>query len=228
MSPQEPFDEAVASSTGESTFVDNPEPRVPLALVLDKSGSMQGEPITQLNEALVNFKQTILQDSLARKRVEVSIVQFGPVKVAHPFATVDQFEPPQLVADGDTPMGQALSTAIDLVEERKAVYKSNGVSYYRPWIFLITDGAPTDVWTHAKERLRVGEDKRSFIFFAVGVEGADFGLLKQLCHKREPAKLKGYDFNSMFQWLSASMSAVSASQLDGTVKLPPPGWSTLA
>jgi len=100
-------------------FVDNPENRCPCVLVLDTSGSMQGQPIEELNEGLAQFKRELLTDEMAAKRVEVAVIGFGPVQVLASFATPDVFVPPKLVAEGDTPMGAAIQQAVALVEQRK-------------------------------------------------------------------------------------------------------------
>ena len=91
-----------------SEFTENPEPRCACLLLLDTSGSMGGSPIRELNAGLQAFKEELAQDSLAMKRVEIAIVSFGPVKVESDFQTVDIWQPLQLAASGDTPMGAAI------------------------------------------------------------------------------------------------------------------------
>lgn len=210
---------------GTDDFADNPEPRCPCLLLLDTSGSMRGVPIAELNAGLAGLKEELSSDSLAMKRVEIAIVSFGPVNIQTTFCTAPNFFPPQLAAEGDTPLGAAIQQGLDLLRQRKDEYKANGISFYRPWVFLITDGSPTDVWENAAAQVREGEATKSFAFFAVGVAGANMALLKQIS-VREPLKLEGLKFRELFQWLSNSMKSVSQSVPGSTVPIQSPhGWA---
>lgn len=212
---------------GSDNFADNPEPRCPCVLLLDTSISMGGRPITELNEGVRTFKQELMQDHLATKRVEVAIVTFGPVTVETDFHTVPNFHPRELDTTGDTPLGAAISMGVDMVARRKKEYKEHGISYYKPWIILITDGAPTDEYKKAAMQIKEGEAGKSFAFFAIGVEGANMDILKEIS-VRAPIKLKGLMFREFFQWLSASMKMVSSKNPGSQVNLlPPSGWSEL-
>jgi len=229
MHEQQPFQQPTFA---DPSLVENPEPRCPVMMLLDTSGSMQGEPIRELNDGLQTFKDSLMADTLAVKRVEVALVTFGPVQAVQDFVTADLFVPPVLTAQADTPMGAAIMQGLDLLRARKDQYKSSGVAYYRPWVFLITDGGPTDSWQEAARHVHEEEARKAFMFFAVGVEGANFEILKHIAPPtREPLKLKGLAFRSLFQWLSTSLKAVSQSQVDDKVTLPDPvagpgGWAT--
>lgn len=214
-------------SFGGGQFADNPEPRCPCVLLLDVSGSMQGQPIAELNAGLSVFKDELCADALAMKRVEVGIVTFGPARIEMPFTGAENFIPPHLTSQGDTPMGAAIHQAIQLIDNRKAEYKANGISYYRPWIFLITDGGPTDEWRSAAAAVKEGEASKKFAFFAVGVKGANMETLAQIS-VREPLSLDGLRFRDMFKWLSNSLKSVSQSTPNTEVALTPPsGWTSV-
>ena len=210
-------------------FADNPEPRCPCILLLDVSGSMSGAPIKALNDGLHIFRDALNKDGLTKKRVEVAIVTFeSTVKVVQDFVTADQFQPPTLEVGGATYMGAGIDKALDILHARKALYKANAIDYYRPWVFMITDGEPSDndVVNRAAQRIRDEEARKKVAFFAVGVEGVNMTRLSQIV-VRPPMKLTGLNFQEMFQWLSASMSGVSHSQLDEQVPLTSPGWGSV-
>ena len=210
-------------------FASNPEPRCACVLLLDVSGSMGGRPIAALNEGLAAFASDLATDSLASQRVEVAIVTFGGngVEVRQDFVTAGQLDPVHLEASGGTPMGAAIERAVQLVEDRKQQYKANGVLYYRPWVFLITDGEPTDEWKEAATRVRTAEEANGLAFFAVGVEGANLDVLGQIA-VRDPLRLQGLKFVELFVWLSQSQRTVSSSRPGDQTALPTvEGWAVV-
>ena len=220
----------------------NPDPRIACALLLDTSSSMSGEPISQLNRGFELFCEEIKTDELAQKRAEITVITFGETaRVEIPFTEGRDLQPRTLVAGGATPMGAALNLALDQLTRQKQAYKQAGLEYYRPWLFVLTDGAPTDgrVYTDAARRVREAEQDRRLSVFAIGVgRRADLDLLRGLSDDRVPAMLDELSFTEFFGWLSASLSAASASnafassdaglaQADAAqqIPLPPAGWA---
>ena len=143
------------------------EPKQPLLLLVDVSGSMTPR-ITRLASGLRILKEEILKDDVARRRVEVAIMAFGGsndesgVKLVQDFVPVEKLDVDYvsglLIPGGLTPMGHALLKAIETVERRKQQYKEQGINYYRPWIWLITDGYPTDIFIPTDELLILSVD----------------------------------------------------------------------
>jgi uncharacterized protein YegL len=228
----------------QAEFAENPEPRCPVVLVLDTSGSMQGAPIQELNQGLADFSAAIRSDPLASLRVEVAIVTFGgdvhvldlrggdanhdADSAEQGFVTVDAFEPPNLRAGGGTPMGTAVETALALLRERKEIYKQYGIDYFRPWMFVITDGHPTDSnWAEAAVAVKQEEARKGVIFYGVGVERADMRVLAEFSGARPPLKLRGLAFGELFQWLSRSLSVIAHSRPGEQAPLPPVGWGSV-
>jgi uncharacterized protein YegL len=203
-------------------LIDNPSPRCACMVVLDTSGSMDGAPIAQLNEGIKNFIAALQSDEVAGCSIDVAVMTAGGVVTEQlPFTTamnVDYIN--EFSATGGTPLGQAVGLALQRLEERKKAYQATGVAYYQPWLVLISDGAPTDSWQHIAAQSRQLSEQRKLVMLPIGVAGADLNILGQFSTK--PAKqLAGLKFNEFFEWLSASMSRVSASaSTSSTIQLP--------
>ena len=206
------------------------DPKCAVVVLLDNSGSMDGEPIAQLNAGLTTFWQALQDDPLAARRCEVAIITFGgSVRVTQDFVSASNV--PQLAAlaaSGQTPMGAAIVRAVEMVSQRKEQYRASGVAQYRPWIFMLTDGQPTDDVSAVIPRVHQGDAAKSFLFFAVGCYGADMQMLKAIAPpSTPPAYLQGADFQAMFKWLSDSLGRVSSSTVGQQVALPANNWGTI-
>jgi uncharacterized protein YegL len=211
-------------------LVVNPTPRCACILVLDTSGSMQGEPINELNQGVVQFIEEVKGDELAQYSVEIGVVTAGPdvhpqlqITPAHLIESANSFE-----AAGGTPLGEAVNMALNMLDARKAEYKNKGVPYYQPWLVIISDGAPTDPWQSAAARAQSMANDRKLVAMPVGVSGADLNILSQFSNR--PAKaLAGLKFKEFFSWLSASMARVSVSgSTTATINLPSTGgWDSI-
>jgi len=214
-------------------FAENPDPRCPCVLLLDVSSSMQGASIDALNEGLKAFQREVSGDRIAARRVEIAIVAFGSgARTVQDFITVDQFVAPELTAHGQTHLATGIELALNLLDQRKAAYRSNGVAYYRPWVFLVTDGAPVGepdaLVDAARRRLLDEQATHKVVFFAVGTESADFQQLSTFTSAdRPPLQLKGLEFVQLFEWLSRSQQAVAQSRPGDQVPLPPVGWAAV-
>jgi uncharacterized protein YegL len=216
------------NNIGDEDLIRNKEQRSPCMLLLDTSASMRGTPIQELNDGLRLFGEDVKRDPLAAVRCEIAIITFGgTAKMVQDFVTADEFVAPSLDALGDTPMGVAINLSLDCLRRRKNSYRENGVNYTRPWMFIISDGAPTDDgWELAAQRLREEEQGKGVIVFPIGVQGADLKVLRELSTMNPPLWLLGLKFKEFFVWLSTSQQRVSSGKVGGQTQLPSTqGWS---
>jgi uncharacterized protein YegL len=219
----------------------NRDPRAACVMLIDVSGSMSLYQ-SRLEDGFRAFVEDINEDPIARKRAEVAVVTFGTSAQVHvSFREARELTPTSFSMGGTTNMAAAFDLALDMVEERKSQYRAQGIEYFRPWLFVLTDGAPNrdSDFDAARERLNDAERSKKIAVFGVGVgDAVDFQTLAAISIERPPLALDQTKFSEMFEWLSSSLSAVSESGNYGAndtevsdsfeaIQLAPPGWGSV-
>lgn len=206
----------------------NYQKRLPALLLLDTSASMYGAKIAELNNGLKVLEQHFdpeTGDPTVLRSVELALVTFGTggvnvidLRTGRPTSELDQafveageFIAPTLTTGGSTPLGQAMDVALDLLTSRKSFYKANGIPYNRPWIFLISDGAPDGGWEGAADRASREVTGNHVIVWSIGVDGADLQTLSRFSGDRPALLLKGLYFSELFEFISNSVSGASTT-----------------
>jgi uncharacterized protein YegL len=206
-------------------------------LLLDTSGSMGPDPanpglapITALNSAVNRFKFEVTNDKQTRDIVDIAVVEFNTkVNVVQDFCPIEQMLPVNLTAGGSTNMVDAVKIAIEMVKEHTRLLRKAGSEPYKPWIIMISDGAPdTPIDSVAKtvsddENFKTpdGKDAGKYRFWCLGVDGYDKPTLKKLSPDRT-FDLKGKDFNGFFDWIHKSIAVTSQTTPGQPTSLPPP------
>jgi uncharacterized protein YegL len=212
----------------------NPDkPQAACVLLLDTSRSMRGAPLRALQEGLEAYRTFLAGDEEASLIVETCVITFSDeAKVVHPFSSIESLPSLTLEAGGWTAMGAAIELGIQQIEERKAFYKEEGVDYYRPFLVLLTDGAPTDLKSQARfdevaAKLQQGARDRKFIPLFFGTGKADFPRLKRLLGDAGTVTgIDGARFEEFFQWLSKSVSGLKDSKPGDKVAFQDPTAAT--
>lgn len=121
---------------------------LPVCLLLDVSSSMSGEKIDSLNKAVRQMMDTFSQEEKLETEILVSVITFGnEARLQIPFAKASDIQWADLKVNGNTPMGDALKMAKEMIEDKETTPSRA----YRPTIVLVSDGQPTDSWERPLE-----------------------------------------------------------------------------
>ncbi|WES70462.1 VWA domain-containing protein [Superficieibacter sp. HKU1] len=202
--------------------------RLPVYLLIDTSGSMRGESIHAVNVGVQAMLSALRQDPYALESVHISIITFDNEAREHTkLSALENFQFTDIVVPsaGGTFTGAALECLVACVD--RDVRRSDGdrKGDWRPLVFLMTDGTPSDAWAYGEAIKEV--KKRAFgsiIACAVGPK-ARHEHLKQLTDTVVALEtLDSTAFAGFFKWVSASVASgsTSAGVNASADTLPPP------
>src|SRR5262245_1400627 len=183
--------------------------RLPVYLLLDCSGSMTGEPIEAVRQGVKALLSDLRGDPMALENAFLSVVTFASsAQQVCPLTDLANFSEPTLTAGGTTSLGEALKVLESCIdtEVRKATPTQKGD--YKPLIFLMTDGQPTDSWEAAADRVR--NNKPGNIIACAAGPGADANTLKKITETVVELKtLQPEQLRAFFKWVSSSIKTAS-------------------
>ena len=202
--------------------------RLPVYLLLDTSGSMTGEPIEAVKNGMQMMVHSLRQNPQAIETAFVSIITFdSEAKQLIPLTDLASFQTVDLKAAGTTALGAALSLLANKLENEVTKTTLEQKGDWKPIVFIMTDGVPTDDWQAGFQKLKAV--KKGLIVGCAAGNNADDKVLKEIAD--QVVRLSNTDADSIgkfFQWVSASIATTSTkveeTGIDLTKKdqLPPP------
>ncbi|OUL70311.1 vWA domain-containing protein [Paraburkholderia hospita] len=202
--------------------------RLPVYLLLDTSGSMSGEPIEAVKNGVQILVSTLRQDPYALETAYLSVITFdSSAKQVVPLTELSAFQTPNITASGTTALGEALSLLAARIDAEVGKTTAEVKGDWKPLVFIMTDGGPTDDWARGLEKLR--KVRTGVVVACAAGQGADTNVLKQITEvvvsldTADSSTIKAF-----FKWVSASVSTGSQKvdqgqkEVTGLGDLPPP------
>lgn len=201
--------------------------RLPIYLLIDSSGSMHGEPIQAVNVGISAMLSALRQDPFALETVHIAVITFDrEVKELLPLTGIDtaQINDIELPRSGATHLGEGLDFVAQRVQTQVIKTTETTRGDYRPMLFVMTDGAPSDLMAFKEAIPKIKACHFSeIIACAVGPKANQTYLTQFADRVVSLETLDSAGFAQFFQWVSDSIAM--GSQSAGVVehdRLPPP------
>lgn len=202
--------------------------RLPVYLLLDTSGSMYGESIEAVKNGVQTLISTLRNDPYALETAYISIITFNTTaQQVTPLTELAAFQQPTIEASGCTALGEALGLLAQKIDSEVTKTTAEVKGDWRPLVFLMTDGAPTDDITCGLTNFK--KRKCGVVVACAAGQDANTDVLKQITENvvqldtTDSAAIKAF-----FKWVSASISTSSKSVEETSAEtstmseLPPP------
>lgn len=201
--------------------------RLPVYLVLDCSESMAGSAIEEVAKGVDTLVSVLKSNPLALETVYLSVITFSRyAKQVVPLTELISFHPPKLSVRPGTAFGSAIQLLINCMGREVSKTSPTTKGDYRPLVFLLTDGQPTDDWHAAAAAIRAANNPRIANIYAIGCgPDVDPDNLREITDVVLTMPDMSPDaFRKAFVWLSASISTASTrlGRGDGTTPIDMP------
>lgn len=201
--------------------------RLPVYFLLDTSGSMNGEPIQALNNALRGMINTLRTDPQALDSLWISIITYDrDVKEVMPLTELVDFQLPEIFCppSGPTHTGAALEFIVKKVKEDVKTSTDSQKGDWKPLLFVFTDGKPSDLQLYRKVVPQIKEINFGTVVGCAAGPKANDAILKELTDT--VVHLDSADSSTLkqfFKWVSDTIEQGNKSQGTGeNLDLPPP------
>jgi uncharacterized protein YegL len=200
-------------------LVNNPSARIPICLCIDVSRSMSyHNRIDSIKEGIFNLYNELKSDFQIANSAEIAIVTFGnEAEILEDFQTVAEKNIPLFKINGNTALGKGVNLSLDILEQRKELYKQNGIDYYQPWLIIMTDGASYGetklILNQAQDRAFRLEYSRKLVVIpiSIGNQAKKDELEKFTSKKNAVVEIDSAQFNKFFAFISRSVAQVVQS-----------------
>jgi uncharacterized protein YegL len=187
--------------------------RLPVYLVIDCSESMAGPAFDAVREGIDAMLGELRGDPSALESVWLSVITFSArAKVLVPLTDLVDFQPPPLVLGSGTSLGVALALLEQRLAAEVTLQTAETKGDWKPIVFILTDGDPTDTWFKIADRFLANISGRKANVIAVACGPAvNFDNLRRVT----PTVLRFKDggapsFREFFKWISQSVRTASA------------------